>query len=173
MEKKTEVNIQIYVACLASYNNGILHGAWIDALQEVSDIQDKINQMLKTSPMPNAECYAIHDNEGFEGVYIAEYASIQSITQIALFIKEHGKLGAKLLDHFGDIGDARRAIEEHYSGEYKSVADFAEDITEQTTQIPSSLQYYIDYERMAQDMEINDILAIETAFEEIHIFWRF
>jgi hypothetical protein len=26
---------KIYVACLASYNNGILHGKWIDAVQLV------------------------------------------------------------------------------------------------------------------------------------------
>jgi Antirestriction protein (ArdA) len=24
---------RIYVACLAAYNNGYLHGAWIDAIQ--------------------------------------------------------------------------------------------------------------------------------------------
>ncbi len=33
MSEAIENAIRIYVACLAAYNNGILHGAWIDATQ--------------------------------------------------------------------------------------------------------------------------------------------
>ena len=40
-------DIQIYVADLAAYNNGILHGAWSDATLDIDDIQDQINQILK------------------------------------------------------------------------------------------------------------------------------
>lgn len=171
--KKVKSDICIYAACLASYNNGILHGAWIEASQDIAGIQDDIQIMLNASTIQNAEEYAIHDYEGFEGAEIPEYASLESIVTLATFIVEHGKLGAKLLDYFGDTKDAKKAMADYYYGEYKSVAEFAEDLTEQTTQIPEALQYYIDYERMAQDLEINGIIAIETAFEEIHIFWRF
>jgi len=60
--------IKIYVACLAAYNNGYLHGEWIDATQELSDIYDQVNAMLKASPVEEeAEEYAIHDYEGFGG----------------------------------------------------------------------------------------------------------
>ncbi len=46
-------------------------------------------------------------------------------------------------------------------------------MTEDTTQIPENLAYYIDYERMGRDMELNgDIFTIETGYEEIHIFWN-
>lgn len=34
---------KIYVACLSAYNNGYLHGLWIDATQEAEDIEDDIN----------------------------------------------------------------------------------------------------------------------------------
>jgi len=30
--------IRIYVACLSTYNNGFLHGEWIDATLEIDDI---------------------------------------------------------------------------------------------------------------------------------------
>ncbi|HIF0227108.1 TPA: antirestriction protein ArdA, partial [Legionella anisa] len=46
---------QIYVACLAAYNNGILQGKWIDATQDVSTIYDEIHEMLAKSPIENAE----------------------------------------------------------------------------------------------------------------------
>lgn len=69
--------IRIYVACLAAYNNGILHGAWIDATQDEDAIRDEIAAMLKASPVSGAEEYAIHDHEGFEGVPVAEYEGIR------------------------------------------------------------------------------------------------
>ncbi len=51
---------QIYVVCLAAYNNGILHGEWIDATQDVSTIYDEIHEMLAKSPIEDAEEFAIH-----------------------------------------------------------------------------------------------------------------
>ncbi len=164
--------IRIYVACLAAYNAGRLHGAWIDALQDEEDIREAIAEMLKASPEKGAEEYATHDYEGFEGARLEEYSSIETVCALAEFIDAHGALGGKLVDYFGDLDDARQAMEDYYAGAYQSVADFAADLTEQTTEIPESLQYYIDYEKMARDMEINDILSIETGFEEVHIFWR-
>lgn len=167
-----QAEIRIYVACLAAYNNGILHGAWIDACQDEAAIREEINAMLKASPIPGAEEFAIHDYEGFEGARIEEYQGIESVAEIAAFIGDHRALGGKLLEYFGDLEDARTAFEEDYRGEYSSLADFAQELTEETTEIPENLQYYIDYERMARDLEINDVLAIETGFEEVHIFWR-
>jgi antirestriction protein len=49
---------KIYVACLAAYNNGKLHGKWIDAAQDADDIQSEVDDMLKTSPEPGAEEWA-------------------------------------------------------------------------------------------------------------------
>lgn len=45
---------RIYVACLASYNNGVLHGRWIDlAGLDVDGVQDEIAEMLRESKYPN------------------------------------------------------------------------------------------------------------------------
>ena len=165
-------DIRIYVACLAAYNNGILHGRWIDATQGENHIWESIRAMLTESPIPRAEEYAIHDYAGFEGASLSEYSGIAEVAELAAFIDEHGALAGKLVEHFGDLDDAKTALEDHYCGAYSSVANFAQEITEETTQIPQSLHYYIDWERMARDLEINDIIAMETGFEDVHIFWR-
>ncbi len=162
--------IRIYVACSAAYNNGILHGRWIDANLDAWAIWDAVTEMLKASPENDAEEWAIHDYEGFEGVSISEWESFERV--IAAFIAEHGKLGGKLVEYFGSLQDAQNAISDQYAGEYRSTADFVQDMTEQGTDIPESLQYYIDWGAMARDWEINDILTIETGFEAVHIFWR-
>jgi len=167
-----QTEIRIYVACLAAYNSGILHGAWIDALQDASAIRAEIRAMLATSPEDYAEEWSIHDYEGFEGAPIVEYQGIDTVVEIAAFIAEHGALGGKLLAHFNSLETGRDTLEDHYAGEYKSLTEFAQKITEETTQIPEALQFYIDYEAMARDLEINDIFTIEIGFEEIHVFWN-
>lgn len=165
--------IRIYVADLAAYNNGKLHGVWIDATQDLDDIQGQINKMLAESPESFAEEYAIHDYEGFGGYSVSEYEGIQSLHEIACFIEEHPDLAGELLSHFGDsVEDARQAIEENYSGCYKSLADYAEELTEGSSAVPENLAYYIDYQRMGRDMELSgDIYTIETAHDEVHVFW--
>lgn len=171
-ETTTETtNPRIYVAGLAAYNSGYLHGEWIDADQEASEIYDAIAAMLKISPIADAEEWAIHDYEGFEGIRLSEYAGIDTVAPLAAFVAEHGRLGAELYNHFGSLEEAEVALEDQYAGEYASLADFAQELTEQSTTIPESLQYYIDYERMARDMEISDVFTIETAHDEVHVFW--
>lgn len=44
---------RIYAACLASYNNGVLHGRWIDASADVDEMQAQISAMLRESRFPN------------------------------------------------------------------------------------------------------------------------
>ncbi len=165
---------RIYVADLAAYNNGKLHGVWIDATQELEDIQEQIHNMLAESPEEFSEEYAIHDYEGFNGYGLSEYEGIERVQELASFIEEHPGIAGELLNYFGgDLDDSKKAIEENYCGCHQSLADFAEGLTEETTQIPDYLFFYIDYERMGRDMELNgDVYTIETAFDEIHIFWN-
>jgi len=129
--------------------------------------------MLEASPLDDSEEYAIHDYEGFGSYSVSEYEGIQRLQEVACFIEEHGEIASELLSHFGDsIEDAQKAIEENYSGCYASLSDYAEELTEGTTQIPKHLVYYIDYERMGRDMELSgDIFTIETGYQEVHIFW--
>ena len=165
--------IRIYVACLAAYNGGRLHGVWIDATDELDDIQEQVNTMLKESPEPDAEEWAIHDYEGFGGYSVSEYSGFEELHNVASFIEEYPEIGGELLDHCSDIEEAKKAMEENYAGCHKSLADFAEELTEETTEIPEHLRFYIDYEKMGRDMEMSgDVYTIETGYEEVHIFWN-
>ena len=163
---------RIYVACLAAYNSGCLHGRWITATTP-DEIWEQVRAMLADSPEPDAEEWAIHDYEGFEECNISEWGSFDTVCALADFIAEHGVLGSKLYAHFGEDLDAAIAAFEEYAGEFKTVADFAEDLIRETgPEIPAALEFYIDWEALARDMTINgEIIAIETAFDEVHVFW--
>ena len=61
---KTKLNgFACYVACLASYNSGILHGFWIDLLEveDIEELKECFRYILQTSPEPGAEELAVHD----------------------------------------------------------------------------------------------------------------
>ncbi|QQG35165.1 MAG: antirestriction protein ArdA [Micavibrio aeruginosavorus] len=164
---------RIYVADLAAYNAGFLHGVWIDATLDIEEINEQIGHMLAASPVEDAEEYAIHDYEGFDGYKVSEYEGIQSAHDVAEFLAEYPVFGGELLNHFSTLDEARTAADEDYCGCYESLADYAEELTEQSTPIPENLRYYIDYESMARDMELNgDVFTIETGYREVHIFWN-
>jgi antirestriction protein len=163
---------RIYVACLAAYNNGYLHGAWIDAAQEPWAIYDAVRIMFAASPIADAEEWAIHDYEGFGEIRIEEYASFERVSQLATFIAEHGEIGAALLDYYsGDLDEAREALADRYLGAHASLADYVQEVTEESTAIPHALRYYVDYQAMARDAELNgDLFTVSTAWDVVHVF---
>lgn len=77
----------IYVASLADYNNGVLHGAWIDATLPPAAIERLIEELLRASPTTRrsgepAEEWAIHDSEGFGSVAIDPHESLEDLEQL-------------------------------------------------------------------------------------------
>lgn len=173
MSDITDVQPRIYVACLAAYNNGKLHGEWIDAAQDADAIKEEIAAMLKASPEPNAEEYAIHDHEGFGGYSVGEYTSIDEIAEIAALLAEHGEVFGKLLDYAGDVEPAKRYMEDGYHGEWDSLQAYAENYLEETGRldaIPENLRYYFDFEKYARDLEMGgDVFTIDVG-GMVHVF---
>jgi antirestriction protein len=55
---------RIYVACLASYNNGTLYGKWIDASDDIAAMNEEIQEMLAGSPCPNVMRQKYRDDDG-------------------------------------------------------------------------------------------------------------
>ncbi len=159
---KENTNPKIYVACLAAYNEGKLHGKWINADQDADCIYEEIREMLSESPVPNAEEWAIHDVEDFYGCHIEEYADIDFVAELAAFISEHGKVGAVLLQYLNfEIEEAKVWMDERYCGIHDSEEDFAEETMEEIYSIPDYLQNYIDYKRVAHDWFLCDYVSLE------------
>ena len=167
---KTETSdIRIYVACLAAYNNGKLHGEWIDATKGSKAVKKAIAKMLKNSPEPGAEEYAIHDFEGFGDVKLSEYEDIDDVCELADAIEEHGELFAALYASLGgdDIGYAKKVMTDGYLGEHKSLEDYAystceECYSDSLGNLPDFIKGWIDWEGVGRDMELSgDIFTIE------------
>ncbi len=163
---------RIYVACLAAYNSGVLHGAWIEVEDDADAVWSEIRAMLAASPVPMAEEFAIHDYEDFGGVEIAEYAGVARVVEIAAFLRGRGQLGALVLEELGgDLDAANTALDDQYHGVFASLADCFQEMTEESTVIPENLRLYIDYEAMARDARLNgEVFTVEVS-DQVHVFW--
>ncbi|BAM87666.1 antirestriction protein [Bradyrhizobium oligotrophicum S58] len=185
--------MRFYAACLASYNNGRLHGVWVDASDDIDAMQDAINAMLRASPFPNvkvkhpetgefvlsAEEWAIHDHEGFgkleEYTGLAEIAEIFAINEVA---EEHDIPLAVLREAMSDANasDAESFISDRYRGKYDTWRDFAEQFTEETQDmraIPEWLQAHIDWDSIAREFETcGDLSGIRNDGGDLYIFWN-
>lgn len=166
---------RIYVACLAAYNNGILHGEWIDADQSADEIHEAVQRMLAASPEPGAEEWAIHDYEGFAPLRLSEWESFERVAAIAAGIAEHGAAFAAWLsyDETRDQIDTG-AFEDAYRGEWDSLRAYAEDYAESTglydvAEKSGSAYVVVDLDMLARDLDI-ELYSVATDHGTVYVF---
>ena len=168
---------RIYLACLASYNTGILHGAWIK-LDGSENLQERLLEMLNSSPIEDATEWAVHDHE--DCGHLGEYPGMRrlEVIQETFTRAEAEGLDWELLctfcDHTGhDLEPESVArFREAFAGSGFSLLDWCRQFFEDSGEIghiPERLRHYIDYQAYARDLEINDVIAIEHG-NETHVF---
>tara|TARA_R100000808_G_C2096815_1_gene115263 strand:+ start:196 stop:711 length:516 start_codon:yes stop_codon:yes gene_type:complete len=161
---------RIYVACLASYNSGILYGAWIDCDQSEEDIRDAISEMLADSPTEGAEEYAIHDYEGWQGATLYAYHDIGELSDFAELLEEHGEAYALWCAHVGaDYGNSGNEFQDAYCGEWSSELEYAEHIIDECYTLEGIMAQYFDYEAFARDLFM-DMFSIESSGHTVYVF---
>jgi antirestriction protein len=171
-EREPEIRPRIYVASLADYNAGRLHGAWVDAGVGAERLAEEIAGMLERSPTPGAEEWAIHDYEGFGPLRLGEYEPIERVARLAEGIAEHGQAFA----HWVAIVDPSdpepgEGFEDCYLGHWRSLEAYAENLVsdlgyEELLErvIPDTLRPYVRFDvgAFARDLELGgEIIASE------------
>ena len=173
-----QIEPKIYVASLSDYNNGHLHGRWINAAQEAATIQEEIEIMLEASRQPEgSEEWAIHDYEGFGAFQLGEYEDVAVVALIAAGIVEHGPAFGHWANLVGtwDV-DRLSHFEDHYRGVWDSLGDYASDVLDDMgasveSFTPGWLRPYVslDLEALGSDLATE----LEVAHDrdgQIHIF---
>lgn len=143
------MEIRIYVANLAQYNNGRLVGKWIDL--PCDDLQEQINSILGDD-----EEYAIHDYEA--SFSISEYDCPFDLNDIAERLESLDEYEQKKLTYLLDDGcTMEQAIDELDDITFyqdMSLKDVAEEMVDEGLfgDIPESIINYIDYDAIARDL---------------------
>jgi antirestriction protein len=179
-EEERKARPRIYVASLADYNEGRLHGVWIDAAQDEQELERCVKEMLARSPSPGAEEWAIHDYEGFGLLRLDESESFAAVARIAEGIAEHGPVFAAWAARVDTDSDQFDEFEDVYMGEWESGEAFAEEMLEDLGQIeeimrgvPEHLAPYveIDYQGYFEGLVSGgEIIPVEKPDGGIYVF---
>lgn len=177
---------RVYVASLMDYNNGILHGAWIDAAQDEDDFATDVAAMLSKSPTAasegsTAEEWAIHDYEGFGGLKLSEHESLESVSTHARMIAEHGPAWAAYANMVGAEHATEDGFEDAYCGEYESEEDFAYQLADDIGLFDirdsfdhkvdvSTLETYFDWDKWTRDLFMGDYSSAESPSGGVYVF---
>ncbi len=144
------------------YNNGILLCKWFDLKEtELSEIKEYVKKAKITNGL---------NGEDLE-LFIADTESdllknIESVNQafeikeaISELDEEELKALALIIDNglATDLKDSISKVEDMANTGYSSIADYAENLLEETgglDSMPENLKGYFDYEKFANDLEI-------------------
>jgi antirestriction protein len=141
-------DLGVYVACLASYNSGRLHGAWIDLEgdTDADDLQEAIAWILATSPEPGAEEYAIHDSCGLPS-YLArnEWPDLGELVawtdELSNYPDDDEREAFRLAcEDQGQTLDEDQ-FRDTYCGCFSSGEDYAQELAEDCGSLPRELPW--------------------------------
>lgn len=167
--------LRVYVACLAAYNGGRLHGEWIDieSGDDAEDIQRRIDAMLARSPEALAEEWAIHDWEAPIALGLGEHEALDDLVAFADLIADSdpGTLGAAADVWCRSEGiDALAGWVERCRGAYETKGEYAEEMCGDCAEIPSFLRSYIDWPALERDMEMGGDIVTTRHAGRIYVF---
>jgi len=143
--------IKLYIEDIAAYNNGSLHGCWIDCADGYDECMSQIQGMLERSPEAGAEEWQVSDTDTE-----LENADRYSLKELCEFVDEAGDMLYECILYAnncgGDLTDMVSEATDAYIGDYDSFDEFAESLADETMEIPESIQPYFDYKRFARDL---------------------
>ena len=130
---------RIYLADLAAYTHGRLHGRWVDAARDARELQADVDALLAASPIAGAEEVAIHDHADFTGYPLGEHESLAFVSRLATGIAEHGQAFAAYAD-WNRQGDPELArFSEHFEGTHATREAWAEEVATEVFEWPRYL----------------------------------
>lgn len=162
---------RIWVASLADYNNGKLHGDWLDATAGADELARGVERILASSTEPGAEEHAIFDYDEFGSFRVGEYEDLATIARVAAGIAEHGAAFAAWAELHDADPDMLAQFEDAYLGYYDTAEEWArESLADLEAMldragIPDALRPHVrvDYDGWARDAEAGGEVHIEPA----------
>ncbi|MCM3623992.1 antirestriction protein ArdA [Brevibacillus borstelensis] len=148
------MNVRLYVANLAKYNEEILIGEWVTLPMNQEELKERIQVILGAD-----EEYAIHDYEA--PFHIGEYDDLYAINEnCAILANYDSRVVVALSECLDNMDEVVGLLE---SGDYcvyfnvDNLCDVASDMIDEGYfgPIPSSLSSYIDYDKIASDLKID------------------
>jgi antirestriction protein len=162
----------IYVGTYGKYNEGSLHGKWLD-LTDYSDKEEFYEACKELHEKENDPEYMFQDYDGilhkFPSDWLSEsYISDEVFEFIEAFENDEEKGEAFLnwvrsAGYKGTFSYLISHFEDAYEGEYDSPEEYAEYLVEETGILKGmgNLSYYFDYKAYARDLFMTDFMYLD------------
>jgi len=160
------MTMRIYVGTYAKYNSGSIKGAWLD-LEDYSDkgeFHAACAELHKDEEDPE---FMFQDWEGIPEGMVSESHVDEEVFELAALSDQELELFTVYRSHVNQEGTFEEA-QEAFMGTYSSPEDFAQEFTEETTDmgsIPEHLRSHIDWEGVARDLDHNGMTYVRHSGE--------
>lgn len=171
-ERDSNQTPEVWLGCLAARNAGITHGMWFNALQEPDELQEDVDAMLASSPMPDSDEHYVDDSRNFYGLEFDEEPSVEEIAELARLVHEHGEAIVCWLNWTGyDRTDGLgNLFSDAYHGQFPSVEKYVDHVLNETEAYdfikfaPEDIQPHVtvDLKALAQRWQQDGLLVIES-----------
>lgn len=151
----------LWVGCLAAYNAGTLHGAWVQASSDPAEMYEAIGEILAASPEPHAEEWEIMDTENMPRLCRADVSTaaayVETLEALSTYADAAEIVAAWVEWRGSDEMDAEK-IQDAYLGQFDSVEDYAWqyiDDSDALREVPEYLRPYVNVVALGRDLELN------------------
>lgn len=172
-------DFRCYVADLAAYNSDRLIGEWL-ALDGLSadEIRAEVDAIIRRSPFPGAEEYAIHDWDGLP----SSFGEWPDWEEVAAYVEAMSGLAegereafAAYCDNIGAPVNSETldGFSEAYCGCFADGAEYASLLAEELDTVPLDAPWplgHIDWEAAWRDLELGGDYWSQRGSEGLHVF---
>ena len=158
--------LRTFVTCLAAYNNGYLHGRWVEVTSDPDDLRDAIAAVLADSPAPGAEehFFTDYDTSLNMAVPFGEYESIETLCEFVEAVERCDDQDAFAAAYGEFYGEGLDSVVDRADSCYRAdtFQDFADEWADELllTDVPEPARYYFDYDAHARDLR-PDCVVVE------------
>lgn len=153
--------LRVYIACLAAYNSGYLHGEWYDLADytDVDELTQDVKEMIEKSPAWDAEEWAIHDTDtNVRHLNIGEHGDLEYLMQLEQALQDASDPDAFAvwLDRLGDdLDEAMRTFPHAFKCFTDDLEEFAHEFYMDTDDLYAEI-IRGDYRGWRPQINMND-----------------
>lgn len=185
--KNFEFNV--FITNLALYNEGILHGEYVDFVNlDLDEIWNEINRICYNprsyEPDKIDEWFITDYDTSIDCEYFSEYEDIAALKEkvdfYAEFFEEYGDYAENIIDAMEQHYSSNQEIIDHLkSGEFRiytncnDMTDVAYEVAEECgylDQIPDHLRNYFDFEALGRDLKCEGYFYYTSDSVYVEIF---
>lgn len=152
-DPENEYVYSFFIQPTEPYEQGLACGGYINALLDVEGMQQQIQAIMDTSPIPTSGEYIITDDSGFGDVVLdAQVHTLEQIHNLALLFKGHderavmGIIKAHGIEH---VTNPNCRFTFRLDGYWNSIEEFAENYSDE---VPDWLWKFVNWKELGESL---------------------